>query len=125
MPPIIVDSSIWIDHINQGDVELSEILRRNRAFMHPMAYAEIALGSLKNRKTVLYDLKILPKAVTAPHAEVTAMIEWMELHGTGIGYVDVHLLASARLVKDGLLWTRDKRLHNQATRLGIAYQPVI
>ena len=117
---IIADSSIWIDHLNKGNPELSAQLKRRRIALHPMIIAEIALGSLANRRLVLEELHALPQAKPASHSEVLAMIEWLELFGSGIGYVDAHLLAAARQLPDGRLWTRDKRLHAQAERLGIA-----
>lgn len=117
---IIADSSIWIDHLNKGNPELSAQLKRRRIALHPMIIAEIALGSLANRRLVLEELHALPQAKPASHSEVLAMIEWLELFGSGIGYVDAHLLAAARQLQDGRLWTRDKRLHAQAERLGIA-----
>jgi predicted nucleic acid-binding protein len=122
-PRIIVDSSIWIDFFHKGDAELTSLLKRRWAVMHPMIYGEIALGSLKNRKTILNELLKLPQANAASHAEVVAMIEWLEFYNRGIGYVDAHLLAATRLLDGGTLMTRDKRLHAQAERLGLAYQP--
>jgi predicted nucleic acid-binding protein len=120
---IIVDSSIWIDHINKGDATLTELLSRRCVVMHPMIFAEVALGSIKQRKAVLGELLELPQAVAASHSEVIAMIEWLELHNKGIGYVDAHLLAATKLLEGGSLITRDKRLHAQAERLGLVYQP--
>ncbi len=120
-PKVIVDSSVWIDHIHGGDAELTSLLKRNRAAMHPMVYGEIALGSLKTRKIMLTELLEVPQAIPVSHSEVIAMIEWLELHSTGIGYVDSHLLAATRLIKDGTLLTRDKRLLVQARRLELAF----
>lgn len=120
-PRIIVDSSIWIDHINKGDATLAELLRRRWVVMHPMIYAEVSLGSIKQRKAVLGELQELPQAVAASHSEVIAMVEWLELHNKGIGYVDAHLLAATKLLEGGRLITGDKRLRAQAARLGLAY----
>lgn len=120
---VLVDSCIWIDHINNGDAELIGALKRRRVLLHPMIVGEVALGSITNRQAILQDLKVLPQAPSASHAEVVAMIEWLELHNTGIGYVDAHLLAATRQLKDTLLWTRAKRLRAQAKRLEIAYTP--
>lgn len=120
---VVVDSAIWIDHINRGDDELIALLKRNRAAMHPMIYGEIALGSLKNRKAVLRELRELPHVAAAPHAEVFAMIEWLDLFGKGVGFIDVHLIAATRMIEGASLYTRDKRLRAQAERLGLAYSP--
>lgn len=120
-PNILVDSSIWIDHINQGDAELADLLKRRRVLIHPMIVGEIALGSIKKQTFLLDDLNALPQIVVAGHAEVLAMIGWLKLGGSGIGYVDAHLLAATRQVTTGYLWTRDKRLRAQAERLEVAY----
>lgn len=119
--PIIADSSIWIDHINDGDAALATELKRRRILVHPMVIGEIALGSIANRRRVLDEIKVLPQVEPASHAEVLAMIEWLDLFNCGIGYVDAHLLAATRQLSGGQLWTRDKRLHAQAKRLGVAY----
>ncbi len=122
-PSIIADSSIWIDHINEGDAELANQLKRRRIVLHPMVIGEVALGSVAKRKIILAELQTLPQATPASHAEVMAMIEWLELFSRGIGYVDAHLLAAARHLPMGQLWTRDKRLNEQARRLGLAFEP--
>lgn len=72
---------------------------------------------------MLSELETLPQAPAASHREVMAMIEWSKLYNCGIGYVDAHLLAATRLVQNGVIWTRDKRLHAQAERLDLAYTP--
>ena len=120
---IIVDSSIWIDHINMGDPDLTAILKHGWVVMHPMVYGEIALGSITKRQALLRELRKLPQVEAASHSEVIAMIEWMELYNKGVGLIDAHLLASTRILPNGTLMTRDKRLQMQAERLGVAYQP--
>ena len=120
--PIIADSSIWIDHLNKGDAELAGLLKRRRILLHPMIMGEVALGSIANRAAVLEELAALPQASPASHAEVMAMIGWLDLFNRGVGYVDAHLIAATRRTSGTLLWTRDKRLHAQAERLGIAYR---
>ncbi len=120
---IVVDSSIWIDHIHAGEPFLQSLLLREHALMHPHALGEIALGSIRNRTQVLERFMMLPVPNVAKEGYVQFLIDEMELFATGIGYTDAHLLAAARLTPDGLLWTRDKRLHKQAVRLGIAYDP--
>jgi hypothetical protein len=120
-PDVLVDSSIWIDHINGGDHGLADLLRRRKVLVHPMVIGEVALGSIRNRAMVLAELRQLPASATASHAEVLAMIEWAKLHESGLGLVDAHLLAASRLTEGGQIWTRDKRLHAQAERFGLAY----
>ena len=120
---IIADTSIWIDHINRGDSELIAQLKRRRILLHPMIVAEIALGSIARRKLALGELTILPQAAVASHSEVMAMIEWLQLSKSGIGYVDAHLLAATRQISGCRLWSRDRRLRAQAERLEVAYAP--
>jgi len=118
---IIVDASIWIDHIRSAEPLLDELLMRDHAMMHPHALGEIALGSIKNRKAVLSRFMLLPVPNVAKEGHVLHMINQYGLAATGIGYTDAHLLATALLSPNGRLWTRDKRLHAQAERLGAAY----
>jgi predicted nucleic acid-binding protein len=118
---IVVDSSIWIDHIHAPVPHLDQILLREHALMHPHVLGEIALGNIRNRKLVLFRLGRLPVPNVAKEGYVEFLIDEMELFGTGVGYTDAHLLAATRLTPDGQLWTRDKRLHKQAERLGVAY----
>lgn len=122
-PHIIPDSSIWIDHLNRGDHHLASLLKRRRIALHPMIIGEIALGSIANRAAILEELGALPQAKPVSHAEVMAMIDWLELFNCGVGYVDAHLIASTRQLPNGRLWTRDKKLHKQAARLGVVYVP--
>ena len=118
---ILVDTSIWVDHLRRGDGRLSQLLERCLVVMHPHVLGEIACGSLKARQTVLELLQNLPAAVVADSDEVLGFIERHGLHGKGIGYVDVHLLASVALTEGSALWTRDKRLRAAAQELGQAY----
>ena len=118
---IVVDSSIWIDHIHAGEPRLDALLFREQALMHPHALGEIALGSIKNRDIVIARFALLPVPNVAREGQILYMIEEHRLAATGIGYTDAHLLASAMLTPSGLLWTRDKRLRTQAERLGVAY----
>ena len=120
---IVVDSSICIDHIRSPELHLDQLLLREHALMHPHVLGEIVLGSLRNRKQVLLRFGRLPGPNFAREGYVEFLIDEMELFATGIGYTDAHLLASARLTPDGMLWARDKRLHAEAERLGVAYQP--
>lgn len=120
---VVVDSSIWIEHVNKGDAELATMLKRGHVVLHPMIIGEVALGSIAERRLMLDELQALPQVRPASHAEVMAMIEWLELFSCGIGYVDAHLLAATRQLPNGRLWTRDNRLRTQAERLGVAYTP--
>lgn len=117
---ILVDTSVWVDHIRRSDGDLMRLLDRGLVLAHPFVIGELALGALPGRAVWLRDLGRLPSAVTARHGEVLAMIEAENLFGRGIGYVDVHLLASARL-SGSLIWTRDRRLAAAADTLGIGF----
>jgi len=118
---ILVDTSVWVDHLRRGDERLAGLLERGTVLMHPFVVGEIACGSLADRQTLLELLQDLPAAVVGEHSEVLAFIERHALHGRGIGYVDVHLLASVALTDGARLWTRDKRLRLAAEELECAY----
>ena len=116
---ILVDSSVWVDHLRQGDKRLVTLLEAGQVLTHPFVVGEIALGSLKNREGILISLKGLPQAATATDEEVQQFIESNALFGFGIGYIDAHLLAAVRLNAGSQLWTRDKRLGAIANRMGL------
>ena len=117
---ILVDSSVWVDHLRATDRILVRLLRDGRVLIHPFVLGELALGNLRQRTTLLADLQDLPQAMVASDSEVLWFIERHELFGLGVGYVDVHLLAAVRLTLGSSLWTRDKRLHTVAKHLGLA-----
>lgn len=116
---ILVDTSIWVDHLRSSEPRLVSLLGDNTVLGHPHVAGELALGALKQRDAVLKSLLGLPQAVVARDPEVMALIESAGLHGVGIGYVDAHLLAACRLTPRARLWTRDKRLGAVAARLGL------
>lgn len=117
---ILVDTSIWVDHLRTGDSKLKQLLEAGRVWTHPFVIGELACGNLKNRKLILSLLRDLPHARTATDDEVLLFIENNALMGRGIGYIDAHLLASVALTDSITLWTRDKRLHAVAESLGMA-----
>lgn len=119
---ILADSTVWVDHLRHGDPLLAGRLGNGLIFIHPFIIGEIALGSLRHRDRVLSAMRDLPAAVQAGDEEVRHFIEEVPLYSLGIGYVDAHLLAAARLTPGLRLWTRDRRLHETATRLGLAAQ---
>ncbi|SDC95953.1 hypothetical protein SAMN05444678_107116 [Sphingomonas sp. YR710] len=116
---ILVDSSVWIDHLRSADADLSRCLAADQVLSHPFVLGEIALVSLRQRDIVLGALRGLPTATLASDDEVQILIDRESLHGIGIGYVDAHLLTSVRLMPGSRLWTRDKRLHGVAAKLGL------
>jgi predicted nucleic acid-binding protein len=117
---MLVDTSVWIDHFRHGDAALTIALEAGQVGMHSFVLGELACGNLRSRAEVLGLLQALPPMPVSTDKEVLFFIDQHELMGRGIGYVDVHLLASARL-EGTLLWTRDKRLHAVATELGMAH----
>jgi len=119
---ILVDTSVWIDHLGRGDARLQALLEEGEVLSHPLIVAEIALGSLSQRRGTLQALQALPQAPLARHDEVMDYLHSQKLFGIGIGYVDLHLLASTRLAEGARLWTRDKRLLAAATKLALAAQ---
>ncbi|MBA2598698.1 MAG: PIN domain-containing protein [Chloroflexia bacterium] len=118
---ILVDTSVWIDHLRSGEPELAAVLDGGQVLMHPFVLGELACGNLKNRGEVLRLLDDLPAAPTATDPEVLGLIERRLLMGRGIGYVDVHLLASAALDDVARLWTRDRRLAAVAAEMELAF----
>ncbi|MBX9811159.1 MAG: type II toxin-antitoxin system VapC family toxin [Burkholderiales bacterium] len=119
---ILVDSSVWIDHLRAGEPALVELLNTGRVLTHPFVIGELACGNLKNRKTVLSLLQDLPAAPVATDEEMLFFIERRGLMGRGIGCVDAHLLASVSMAGTGRLWTRDKRLCAVAESMGLAFE---
>jgi len=117
---ILVDTSVWIDHLRHGEVELMRLLNAGQVLTHRFVIGEMALGNLQNRKLVLSTMQNLPQANAASDEEVLHFIESHALFGTGIGYIDAHLLAAVRLSPGALLWTRDKRLLAESVRLGLS-----
>jgi predicted nucleic acid-binding protein len=117
---ILADTSIWVDHLRDGDDMLARLLGDDRVAMHPFVRGEISLGRLRDRAGTLEALDTLPLVRLADDSEVRRLIEAAGVFGQGIGYVDAHLLAAARLSPDTKLWSRDKRLAAAAERLGVA-----
>lgn len=116
---ILVDTSVWIDHLRSGDARLAKILEDGRVLTHSFVVGELACGNLKNRREILALLDRLPRAPIATDAEARLFIERHSLMGRDLGYVDVHLLASAALASPASLWTRDRQLATAASELGI------
>ena len=115
---ILVDTSVWVEHLRRGLPHLATLLQEGAVLIHPWVIGELACGNLRNRPQVLELLQGLPVAVVASDGEVLLLIERDRLLGRGIGYVDAHLLASARL-SHCPLWTRDRRLAVAAEEQGL------
>jgi len=122
---ILADTSIWIDHFRGGDNELIRIIGDDLLLCHPAIIGELALGSLRDRTSVLAFLKVQREAQVATHDEVMTMIEKHSIFSMGIGYTDAQLLASVLLDRRTSLWTRDKRLKVAADKAGAhLYEPL-
>ena len=119
---ILVDTSVWIEHLNRGLSSLRESLLTETIVMHPMVIGELACGHLPRRQETLQMLKALPQISEAHHDSVLGLIDTQHLMGRGIGYIDAHLICSAFEAPGTVLWTNDARLRSAAERLGVAYQ---
>jgi predicted nucleic acid-binding protein len=119
---MLVDTSVWVDHFRRSDPLLSELLLREEAECHPFVIGELACGSLHRRSELLLLLQRLPHVPVGSHTEVLTFVERHRLMGRGVGWIDVHLLASASLA-GSLLWTRDRRLSEIAKKLNLYGQP--
>ena len=116
---ILVDTSVWINHLRVGDPKLAALLQDGYVLAHPWVIGELALGQLSQRTEILGLLHNLPQANVATDAEVLKLIESRHLFGLGIGYVDAQLLAATMLTAGAGLWTRDKRLAAVAAEFGL------
>lgn len=122
---ILVDTSVWVDHLRGGNAELTSALERGMVFTHPFIVGELACGRMRNRNEVLGLLRSLPQAVVASDEEALGYIDVHRLMGRGIGYVDVHLIAATALSGGLRLWTRDRRVAEVAEELGVAHRPSV
>ena len=116
---MLADTSVWIEHFRRGRPDLMERLSNGLVLMHPWVLGELACGNIKDRAIVLWQLKSLDKVKVAADLEVMHLLEERRLSGLGLGWVDVHLLASALLSRCGF-WTLDKRLARAAADLGLS-----
>lgn len=117
---VLVDTSIWVFHFREGNADLERLLNNGDVMSHPFIIGELACGNLKKRDEILTLLQLLPMAIQAEHEEVLQFVEDKNLMGKGLGYIDVHLCASAMLT--GVpMWTYDKKLDEENKKLGIHY----
>jgi len=118
---VLVDTSVWINHLRDGDRHLERLLFDGDVFCHTHVIGELACGNLKNREEIISLLHALPLTPVVAFDEYLFFMEQNQLSGIGIGFVDIHLLASATLGQVPL-WTYDKRLQNAAAQLGLNYK---
>ena len=118
---VLVDTSVWILYLREGNLQMSHLLNEGKVACHPFVIGELACGNLKNRNEILSLLKLLPLTEIVEQDEILGFIENYKLMGGGIGFIDVHLLASAMLTNIPL-WTFDKELNRLSARLKINYK---
>ena len=117
---VLVDTSVWVSHLRDGNTELATLLNHGMVLFHPLVVGELACGNLKDRAVILSFLKLLPMCIEAEHEEVLSFIESNRITGKGIGYIDAQLAASA-LLTGVKIWTLDKKLAQVAGELHIKY----
>jgi predicted nucleic acid-binding protein len=117
---ILVDTSVWVDHLRKSEAGLRNLLLSGRVVSHPLVIGELAMGNFSRRDVLIKELGDLPKSEVADDDEVLHFVSRESLFGLGVGYIDAHLLAAVRLVPGTLLWTRDKRLKEIASRFNLA-----
>ena len=118
---VLVDTSVWINHLRNKDQHLEELLLEGEVVCHPHIIGELACGNIKNRHEIISLLQALPQTPLVDFQEFFYFIDQNQLHGNGIGFVDIHLLASAKL-GHVFLWTADKRLKAASAALTIEYK---
>jgi predicted nucleic acid-binding protein len=116
---VLIDTSVWVEHLREGTRLLQALLQKGEAVCHPLVIGELACGNLRNRREVLDLLAALPAARTVEHDEAMSFIEHHRLYGQGLGFVDIHLMASCLLSRVSL-WTRDRKLQNTAMDIHIS-----
>ena len=116
---ILADTSVWVDHIRRQNLELTDLLGDGKILTHAFVIGEVAMGNLPRRAIFLDSMHKLPRATAASDREAMSLMEQERLYGLGIGFVDLHLLASTRLTPGATLWTRDRRLRDIAKGLGL------
>lgn len=120
---ILVDTSVWIRFLAgrapyAGGLDV--LLERGEVAAHDLVHGELLIGDRGGRALLLASYERMRRAPVVPHREVVAFVQARDLHGRGVGWVDIHLLASALVARMGL-WTADPRLATQAARLGVGY----
>jgi predicted nucleic acid-binding protein len=116
---ILIDTSVWIEHLARGSKRMASLLEDGGVLQHPFVTGELACGSLHGRQRMLLFLSSLPQAEVIEHQDVLRLLDAERLHGHGLSWVDLHILASA-MSSTTLLWTHDRALERAADRLGLA-----
>jgi len=116
---ILVDTSVWVDHLKAGNARLRTLLHDNQVLCHPFVIGELACGNLQRRRLILDLLAALPEARLAEHSEVLHLLDSAHFYGQGLGWIDLHLLASS-LISGCALWTSDRPLGRAAAALQVS-----
>jgi predicted nucleic acid-binding protein len=116
---ILVDTSVWIDHLRRPIPELTGLIAEERCLLHPYVLAEIALGNLANWSQRVIRFRALPSVEPLGAAELVDLIDRLKLQGSGLGFVDAHLLGTAATRPNVLIWSRDQKLVARAKALEI------
>jgi predicted nucleic acid-binding protein len=121
---VLIDSSVWVQHLRSADATVSELIRTGRVLMHPIVIGELACGALSPRHSVIEDLLSLPSAAEASHEQVLHFIEQNQGWSRGVGYSDMQLLAATAITPAATLFATDKRLNTFATSLKLSFHPL-
>ncbi len=117
---VLVDTSVWVSHLRHGNPKLQEMLQEGKVVSHTFIIGELACGNIRNRTEIISLMQSLPMLDSIEHEELLLFIEHNKMMGTGLGFVDVHLMAAAMLA--GIpLWTQDKKLKQACSTLGIDF----
>lgn len=106
---MLFDSSVWIDHFRKHSVFVADALKDNNVVMHEAVIGELALGNIPRKHTTLRDLNRLEYIKNPPFQELLDFVTRHKLNDRGLGWVDIQLMASAKLSNVELV-TRDKIL---------------
>jgi predicted nucleic acid-binding protein len=113
---VLADTSVWVHHFRHGSARLEALLESGAVAIHPFVLGELACGTLARRTETLNHLRALPHVRAVGDDEAMRFVESSRLWGTGLGWIDVHLLAAARLA--GVpLWSLDGALARAAERI--------
>ena len=119
---VLVDTSVWVDHLRSNEPHLVELLKAGNVHVHGLVIGELACGNLDNRDRRLSDWRALPRTVEPTNEQVLRYIEARKLMGRGVGFIDAHLLYTVEMSDSLKLWTRDSRLRSIAEQYGTAYE---
>ncbi|MEO7142524.1 MAG: PIN domain-containing protein [Bryobacteraceae bacterium] len=123
---VLVDTSVWIRSLANRTPyrsELDKLLDLDEVVGHELVYGELLIGDRGGRRKLLAAYERMHQASSVPHREAVAFVLHRDLHGRGVGWIDIHLLASA-IVGRLQLWTADTHFAGVAQEMGVAYNAV-